>query len=286
MGCAIGMLETYGLLSAIEGLDAALKAANVTLRSFDYVSGGLIAWFVEGEVGAVRVAVSAGKAAASRLGKVVSDHVIARPAKDVEKTLSPPAGPGGRKGGTGIHKRDFPIKSLPVSTHERVDTALPIGKASPVDKTLRTEMAPLTDEAQLTDKALLTDTAPPVDEAPPTDKAPFNQVSQAVTQVLTKGADATPEVAQKQAPAANVAPPVDKAPQKPKKDNHAATDKAKASGGSKQYTREELQATGIYELRAIARQTEGIGLKGVEIRDSKKSILIAAILDAQNNAGR
>ena len=110
MSRAIGMLETYGLLSAIEGLDAALKAANVSVRSFEYVSGGLITWIVDGEVGAVRVAVAAGKAAALRVGDVVSDHVIARVALDVAEVLPPPRRPGGRKGGTGIHRRDFPVK--------------------------------------------------------------------------------------------------------------------------------------------------------------------------------
>jgi microcompartment protein CcmL/EutN len=90
MSSAIGMLETYGLLPAVEGLDAALKSANVKTRSFEYVGGGLVAWFVEGEVGAVRVAVAAGKAAASRLGTVISDHVIPRPAGDVADLLPRP----------------------------------------------------------------------------------------------------------------------------------------------------------------------------------------------------
>ena len=128
MGRAIGMLETYGLLPAIEGLDAALKSANVTVCSFDYVSGGLIAWVVEGDVGSVRVAVSAGKAAASRVGEVVSENVIARLAVDVEKILPEPARPGGRKKSTGIHRREFSAKAEPSSEAEQKKPPAPVQK--------------------------------------------------------------------------------------------------------------------------------------------------------------
>jgi len=93
MSRAIGMLETYGMLPAVEGLDAALKSANVTMRSFDSVGGGLIAWVVEGDVGSVRVAVSAGKAAAARVGEVISENVIARLAPDVGDILPPVPAP-------------------------------------------------------------------------------------------------------------------------------------------------------------------------------------------------
>jgi len=153
MSRAIGMLETYGLLPAIEGLDAALKSANVSLRSFSYVSGGLVAWFVEGEVGAVRVAVSAGKAAAERLGKVTSDHVIPRPAGDVADTLTPPERPGGREGGTNIHKNEFPA---------RREKPKPPGQdaGSPA----KPEAAPVSAPVR---KAELTPKAEPVPEAKP-----------------------------------------------------------------------------------------------------------------------
>lgn len=77
---ALGMLETYGLIAAIEGLDAAVKAANVTLCGFKYVQGGLVCFFVTGDVGATKAAISAGEIAADRVGKVISSHVIPRPA--------------------------------------------------------------------------------------------------------------------------------------------------------------------------------------------------------------
>lgn len=108
---ALGMPETYGLIAAIEGLDAAVKAANVTLCGFKYVSGGLVTFFVTGDVGATKAAISAGQIAADRVGKVISSHVIPRPAESTTIIASPTERPAGRRRGTGIHRRDFPVKA-------------------------------------------------------------------------------------------------------------------------------------------------------------------------------
>lgn len=80
---ALGMIEVYGYLSAVEALDSALKAANVALHSVTKVQGGLVTVMVVGDVGAVKAAMDASAAAAGRVGNVVSVHVIPRPAKDV-----------------------------------------------------------------------------------------------------------------------------------------------------------------------------------------------------------
>ena len=82
---AIGMIETKGLIGAVEALDAALKAANVKFVRQDKVGSGLVAITVEGDVAAVKAAVDAGAEAARRVGEVVSVHVIARPHEDVAK---------------------------------------------------------------------------------------------------------------------------------------------------------------------------------------------------------
>lgn len=76
---ALGMIELYGYVTAVEALDAALKAANVTTHSVTIVKGGLVAVLVEGDVGAVQAAVDASAAAAERVGRVVAVHVIPRP---------------------------------------------------------------------------------------------------------------------------------------------------------------------------------------------------------------
>jgi len=82
---AIGMIETKGLIGAVEALDAALKAANVKFVRQDKVGSGLVAITVEGDVAAVKAAVDAGAEAGRRVGEVVSVHVIARPHEDVSK---------------------------------------------------------------------------------------------------------------------------------------------------------------------------------------------------------
>lgn len=76
---ALGMVETRGMVAAIESADAMLKAANVRLVSYDKVGGGLVAVFVRGEVGAVKAATDAGAVAANKIGEVIAVHVIARP---------------------------------------------------------------------------------------------------------------------------------------------------------------------------------------------------------------
>ena len=84
---ALGMIETKGLVGAIEAADAMVKAANVYLIGKEHVGGGLVTVMVRGDVGAVKAAVEAGGAAAKRVGELVSVHVIPRPHEDVEAIL-------------------------------------------------------------------------------------------------------------------------------------------------------------------------------------------------------
>ena len=84
---ALGMVETRGLVAAIEAADAMLKAANVELVGTEKIGSGLVSVMVRGDVGAVKAAVEAGAAAATRLGEVIATHVIPRPHADVEKIL-------------------------------------------------------------------------------------------------------------------------------------------------------------------------------------------------------
>ena len=84
---ALGMIETKGLVGAIEAADAMVKSANVTLVGYEKIGSGLVTVMVRGDVGAVKAAVESGSAAASRLGELVATHVIPRPHTDVEKIL-------------------------------------------------------------------------------------------------------------------------------------------------------------------------------------------------------
>ena len=87
---ALGMIETKGLVGAIEGADAMVKAANVYLIGKVHVGGGLVTVMVRGDVGAVKAATDAGAAAAQRVGELLSVHVIPRPHVEVEDILPNP----------------------------------------------------------------------------------------------------------------------------------------------------------------------------------------------------
>ncbi|WP_305809537.1 ethanolamine utilization microcompartment protein EutM [Pelosinus sp. UFO1] len=87
MSEALGMIETKGLVGAIEAADAMVKAANVQLVGYEKIGSGLVTVMVRGDVGAIKAATDAGAAAAQKVGEVVSIHVIPRPHTDVEKIL-------------------------------------------------------------------------------------------------------------------------------------------------------------------------------------------------------
>lgn len=105
---ALGMIEVYGCVAAVEALDSALKAANVKTAEVTPVRGGLVAVMVTGDVGAVNAAVSAAAVAAARVGTVISTHVIPRPAEGTQRLLEngPNRGLGGHVGNDPVDMPD------------------------------------------------------------------------------------------------------------------------------------------------------------------------------------
>ena len=87
MSEAIGMIETKGFIGSVEASDAMCKAANVTLVKTIPIGGGLITVLARGDVGSVKAAVEAGAKAASKVGELVSSHLIARPHEDLLKAF-------------------------------------------------------------------------------------------------------------------------------------------------------------------------------------------------------
>ncbi len=94
---ALGMVETRGLVGAVEAADAMVKTANVVLTGREYIGAGYVTVLVRGDVGAVKAATDAGAAAARRVGELISVHVIPSPHSEVEKVLpgavTPPPAP-------------------------------------------------------------------------------------------------------------------------------------------------------------------------------------------------
>ena len=87
MNEALGLVETKGLVPAIEAADAMVKAANVNITGYEKIGFGLVTVMIRGDVGAVKAATDAGAAAAKLVGQVVSCHVIPRPHAEVERTI-------------------------------------------------------------------------------------------------------------------------------------------------------------------------------------------------------
>ena len=95
LGDALGMVETKGLVGAIEAADAMVKAANVVLVGQEYIGSAYVTVMVRGDVGAVKAATDTGAAAARRVGELVAVHVIPRPHSEVEKVLPGATAPAG-----------------------------------------------------------------------------------------------------------------------------------------------------------------------------------------------
>ena len=87
MSEALGMVETKGYTGSVEASDAMVKAANVSLLKTVPIGGGMITVLVRGDVGSVKAAVDAGSKAASKVGELVSSHIIARPHEDLLKAF-------------------------------------------------------------------------------------------------------------------------------------------------------------------------------------------------------
>jgi len=131
---SLGLIETWGYVPAIEAADAATKAADVTLLGYERARAGLITVKFVGDVAAVKAAVTAGSAAAEKVGKVVAVHVIPRP--DRQLRIGPPDGPQSPE-----RKADKPMPPAPPAEEKKAkDKAKPaaaprekmaVGKAAP-----------------------------------------------------------------------------------------------------------------------------------------------------------
>jgi ethanolamine utilization protein EutM len=85
---ALGMIETRGLVAAIEATDSMSKSAEVQVVGLKEIGGGLVSVYVQGEVGAVKAAVDAGAASAKKVGEIVAVHIISRPNDDTARIIT------------------------------------------------------------------------------------------------------------------------------------------------------------------------------------------------------
>lgn len=150
---ALGMIEVYGYLAAVEALDSALKAANVSLQNVERVKGGLVSVLVTGDVGAVKAAMDAAASAAEQVGTLISVHVIPRPHEDVERMLNadpisplephnPPPAPQDPSPAPQDSPPELPSE-MPETEHLEVEetSSAPAEKTMPEDQSVTQEQA-------------------------------------------------------------------------------------------------------------------------------------------------
>lgn len=240
---ALGMIETRGLVAAIEAADAMVKVANVTLACKERVGGGLVTVMVRGDVGAVKAATDAGAAAAERVGELISVHVIPRPHEELEEILGDPddAAPKAPEG---------PVKEDPPTNPK---------EAAPVEEDLKEPEASVTEEE------------PEVSGEPEMEQTEEPEEAQTESETVE-----TQETAQPEESETEESEETDQAAG-PEMDGQPETGVLE----KKKYTPGFLSSKSVAKLRELARKLEIDNMTKADIRFAKKQELIEKILDFQ-----
>lgn len=244
------MIETRGLVAAIEAADAMVKAANVSLTCKEEIGGGLVTVMVRGDVGAVKAATDAGAAAAERVGELISVHVIPRPHEELEGILGDP------------------------------DDAAPKAPEGPVEEVSPEVTAePEKDQPEEPEE---TGTAP----AEPVKTAPEEAEKAPEAPELTSPEETEPEESKTVQMATPEAQPETEAPElSAQTDREAEAEKTAAPETGvlekKKYTPGFLSSKSVAKLRELARGLEIDNMTKADIRFAKKQELIEKILDFQ-----
>ena len=238
---ALGMIEVYGMVPAIEALDASVKAANVSMVDVICVKGGLVCTLVQGDVGAVKAAVDAGAAAAERIGKVLSIHVIPRPIESMKDMFE--ADPEGSQ---------KMAKLKAEKQEEPEDPEDPQGPEGPTEPEPEPTEPEKTEEAEPKAPAESAEAEEPAPEAEP---------------------EAEPEDAVEEAKAEETAEPVEDP------ETEEAADKQESDSASAAYTEEELKGMTIAQLRSIVAKEKIEIPSPLKWNKLKKQEMIQLILD-------
>ena len=241
---ALGLIETKGLIAAIESADTMLKAADVTLLEKTHIGGGLVTIAVVGDVAAAKAAVDAGAAAAQRVGELVSVHVIPRPHSTLDGLI------------VNVHPLDpKPDPDEPVKCDSESEAAPAEEDETPVVE----EETPVVEEEE----------SPVVEEVKKTDDAIEKIEERVVEQTVTKAPVTAPvkKTAPKQAAPA------------PEKSGKEALTKAVVDGWIQELgldkALERLKTLAVVKLRRLAREYKTFGITGRAVSKADKRILLA-----------
>ncbi len=233
---ALGLIETKGLVGAIEAADAMLKAANVKLIGKEYVGGALVVIKIIGEVAAVKSSVDAGAAAAQRVGHLVSTHVIPRPDDQLESILYETN--KGKRGGKkksrtkSVDKSQASLFEVSPETEENAEV-IPVEPAESENEVVVPETEV---QHEITAEQESEQTETEIVES-----SPDEETEQTQSDDLTETETETEEVT-----ASQIEIP----------------------------TLEELEKMNVHELRHLARQFDSFPIKGREISKANRQTLI------------
>ncbi len=273
---ALGMIEVYGYLAAVEALDSALKAANVTMVDVTLVQGGLVTVLITGDVGAVKAAMDASRTAAERVGKVISVHVIPRPSEKIEKLLpartanTPPSGEApeaaDRQETTAFSKEEEPL-------------SMPAGPDTGDSEAMNAPLSEQREEPELQQRQEL-QKEPEQQQEPEIQQEPEMQPEQELQLELEQqpeqGLQPEPDLTQEQKPNSKMSK---KQPAKAEvqlsKENSGEEN---YNGiGRKQATPEQLKEMTVEHLRGLARELGITNMTRKQIRFATKHELIESI---------
>ncbi|NOX18925.1 MAG: BMC domain-containing protein [Chlorobi bacterium] len=239
---ALGLIETRGLIGAIEAADAMLKASNVKLVGKEKSTAALITIKIVGEVAAVRSAVDAGAAAAQKVGELLSTHVIPRPSEEIESLIYrndqviAGKGSGGRRGGGRRKKERENLPSLfdkseieekPERTSENPSETIEVNEDDFSEEFRDTEMDVSEEEYSEDD---------------------VSERTEKVEEVFSEDQTAEDEISQKE---------------------DASESKSKFA-----FKMEELEILNVHQLRRKARAIEDFPIKGRDISKANRGLLL------------
>ena len=285
---ALGMIEVYGYLAAVEALDSALKAANVTMVDVTLVQGGLVTVLITGDVGAVKAAMDASRTAAERVGKVISVHVIPRPSEKIEKLLpartanTPPSGEApeaaDRQETTAFSKEEEPL-------------SMPAGPDTGDSEAMNAPLSEQREEPELQQRQEL-QKEPEQQQEPEIQQEPEMQPEQELQLELEQQPEQELQLELEQQPEQGLQPEPDLTQEQKPNSKMSKKQPAKAevqlskenSGeenyngiGRKQATPEQLKEMTVEHLRGLARELGITNMTRKQIRFATKHELIESI---------
>jgi len=254
---ALGLIETKGLVGAIEAADAMVKAANVKLVGKEKSSGALITIKIVGDVAAVKSAVDAGSAAAQRVGELVSVHVIPRPHDELASFIEESKkGKGKKKAAVSGKKKVTPEKKIEKKVEPK-EEELPLEVKKEEVKVEEVQEKPVEKKVEVVKETVKVEKEP---------ELPLMEKTEEVT---------IPEEKPQKKKTGDVKgmDHLAKLREEAKKELEKGITSKPDSKATKELD-EEILSMNVHELRRLARNTSNFPIKGRDISKANRKVLL------------